>query len=373
MDNAHLVASLPWQARLRLARRHVEHRIRNFLLTLARYFCRVIPRHDPPPKETLRAVLVIRTGKALGDAVMSLCLIPSLREIGSNARVDLLLRDSVASLFHQGSGADEVLELRPKFLKRPWAMMHLLRLLRERRYDVVIACDNPYKSSFTTLCLALWTGAPRRIGFDNDESRCFLTDQVEPHRGDAMVKNLMRLLEPLGFQQRQAIPRLEISEAMRLGASEMMKKGGDPVVIFASNHWRKSWPLTAFVRVAAELTAKGYPVWLAFGPGDPRGDDLVVQNWLKTSDGRGKLLAPQPITRFAALLGASRLFIANDCGPYHIGVAAGARTIGIFLTPDAFQDFSHHSSGRLVALQSSDPVKGVEQVLEAALELLSKT
>lgn len=370
MDNLDPTAHLPWQVRLRLVRRNAEHGIRNLLLALVRRFCRSTPRGGTPSGRGVRAVLIIRTGKALGDAVMSLCLVPALRKTFPCARVDLLLRDSIAPLFREGSGADQVLELHPRFLKHPLATVRLLRLLRRRHYDGVIACDNPYKSSFTTLCLALWTGAPRRIGFDNDESRGFLTDRVESHRGEAMVKNLTRLLGPLGQEAEATVPRLEIPESVRLEVASVMREGKDPVVIFASNHWRKSWPLAAFVKVASGLTSRGYTVWLALGPGDSRGSDPLVRSWLEEAGECGKLLSPQPIVRFAALLGASRLFIANDCGPYHIGVAAGARTIGIFLTPDSLLDFSHHAPGRLVALRAPDPVEGVDRVLAVAQEIL---
>ena len=370
MENSDSTSHLSWSVRLRLARRSAEHDVRNFLLLFMQFLCRSTFGPRVPVEGEVRGILIVRTGKALGDAVMSLCLIPALRRKFPRARVDLLLRDSVAPLFRGGSGADEVLELHPRFLLWPRATLQLMGILRRRRYDVVIACDNPYKSSFTTLYLRLWTGAPRRIGFQNEESRGFLTDSVASQKGEAMVTNLMRLGLPLGLEMSPAFPKLVPLDSEMHEVEKMRMNGERPVIIFAPNHWRKSWPLESFLSVASALTERNLRVWLILGPGDKRGHDDVVQAWLKKAGDLAFLMPPQPLPRFAAILACSRLFITNDGGPYHIGVAAGARCVGIFLSSDALRDFSYREEGRLVALQPSKGPEGVAQVLKAAAELL---
>ncbi len=113
--------NLPLKVRWRLARRNVEHRLRNRFLDLLRWMFRTSDISSPQlsafgfPKG-VRRLLIVRTGRAIGDMVMSLVLIPECRRLFPDARVECLMRDSLLPFFKEGAGADEVLEFYPRFL-----------------------------------------------------------------------------------------------------------------------------------------------------------------------------------------------------------------------------------------------------------------
>ncbi len=373
--------SLPWSVRWRLARRNAEHRVRNVLLALLR---RVLvsganagassvesASADEHRASSVHRLLLVRTGRAIGDMVMALALLPESRRLFPGARVECLMRENLAPFFQEGSGADEILTFSSRVLWKPLDTFRLLRTLRARRYDLVVACDTPHKSSMTTLCFSLWTGAPVRVGFDNVESRPFLTRTVAAAPGEPMLENLRRLLSPFGTTAPLA-PKLVPSETSRRAAAAFFGGGPAPVIIFAPSHWRKSWPLAAFLRMAGALTARGQRVFLAFGPGDARLDDSSVHEWIANSQGLGVALPPQSPSVWMAMLAGCALFISNDCGPYHLAVAAGARCIAAFLSEDARRDFGYQETGRLAAIHRASPQEMEAEVVATALVWLAE-
>ncbi len=366
--NSDPTIGLPLSQKVRLWRRNAEHRIRDLLLSV---LTRCMGSGGCDPGEVVshalkngERILVLRTGKAIGDAVMSLVLLPEIRRLFPKARIDLLLRDQVVPLFLQGTGADRVLSFYPKFLPHLGETWKLLRHLRRAKYDVVIACDHPFKSSFTTLCLGLWTGAPCRVGFANEESRRFLSVHVTPREKVPMVQNLLRLLSPFGDVPSMAAPRLRQEE--KPGRMETQA----PVLIFAPNHWRKSWPLETFLRVGKALMERGAEVVLAFGPGDARAGDPMVQDWLRQSRGKACVMEPGSLVQFAQRIAGCRLFISNDCGPYHIAIATGVPCVAAFVTAEACRDFGYEKEETWVAVYHEDPRLAENRVIEAAAGLL---
>ena len=391
-------AHLPWRIRLRLIRRRWEHRGRNLLLALLRWILRNGRQTGKSSggselhqeRAVVQRILIIRTGKPIGDAIMSLALASGCRKLFPNARVDFLLRDNISALFLEGAGIDHVLEWHPRVWKRPGDTFRMFRALRHHRYDLAVACDNPFKSSFTTLFFTLLTDARHRVGFENEESRAFLNLPVAPVRDQHTVFNLMRLLTPFGETASLSLPRLIPSgdaakEADRLLAEPPCAgrnrpgKGGEgrllgpdykPILIFASNHWRKSWPLEPFVRLATEFTRRKYHVLLAFGPGDGRTDHPIVCQWIKQSNGLGRVLPPQKLTVLAAILKRCRLFVANDCGPYHLAVSVGTPCVAAFRIKEGQREFGYEEPNRLVTVYHPVLEEAERLTLEAGLKLI---
>lgn len=334
--------------------------------------------------------------------VMTLSLLAECRRLFPGARIECVMREPLAPFFEGSAGLDAIHALPRRAFVHPRAMARLFRALRSG-WDAVVACDTPEKSSLTALCLCLAARTGRRVGFANEESRPFLTDPVRAMAGAPMRVNLCRLAQPLLpepgadpptsaptpaipiFSRRGGppcppspcppspcpppLPRLTPTPAALGTAGRLIGEGSPPAVIFASGHWSKGWPLAAWLRVASRLTAAGHRTWLAFGPGDERTADPAVGAWVKGSGGLGEVLAPQSPPVLVALLSLCRGFVSNDCGPYHLAVAAGARCVAIFPTPEARRDFGYEEPGRLVTVHDPDPAAAETRATDAALAL----
>ena len=187
-----------------------------------------------------------------------------------------------------------------------------------------------------------------------------------------MVANLLGLVEPFGSVPHTAIPKFIPSNRCLLEANPLLKTHPNPIVIFVPNHWRKSWSLESFLKIADALIRQGYFVTLAFGPCDDRIQSRDIQDWVLKSEGHADLLFPQKLPVFAVFLSRCHLFISNDCGPYHLAVAVGTPCIAIFLTPEARDEFGYQFSGRFLTIYQPIREDAERLVLEAAQELLRK-
>ena len=369
-------SSLPAGVRWRLWRRAWEHEARNALLRLFRALLgngRVTTSSASGiliPKR----FLLVRTGRAIGDMVMTLSLLSEIRRLFPDARVECVMHESLIPFFEISAGLDAIHALPRRPFLRPLAMVRLFRALRSD-WSAAIVGDTPHKSSLTALCLCLAARAPRRIGFDNEESRPFLTEAVTALTGAPMRANLCRLAQSLSLEPGAPanvpfpLPRLVPAPAALAAAGKLIGEGPPPVILFASGHWSKGWPLATWLRVASRLTTEGYRTWLTFGPGDPRAADPSLGAWIKGSGGLGEILAPQSPPVLVALLSRCRGFVSNDCGPYHLAVAVGARCVAVFPTPEARRDFGYEEPSRLVAIHHPDPATAEARTLDAALTL----
>ncbi len=366
-------AALPAAIRWRLWRRAREHAARDALLRLLRAAFAYGGAPSVAPAAAPRRLLLIRTGRAIGDMTMALSLAAACRRHLPDARIACVMREALLPFFKSCPDLDAIYPIPRRFFLRPVAAFRLWRALR-RGWDAAIALDTPRKSSLTTLCFGLVARTRRRAGFATEESRGFLTDAVLAPPNEPMRASLQRLaacLLPKATAARPLpLPRLAPDAAARAAAERLLGPEMPPVVIFVSEHWSKSWPLAAWRRVAARLTETGHRVWLAFGPGDARDGDPALHAWVEKSRGLGAVLPAQPPSVWLAILARCRLYLSNDCGPYHLAVAAGARCVGVFSTPEALRDFGYDAPGRLAAFHEPDLATAEARAVETALKLL---
>lgn len=370
-------ANLPFSQKMRLRRRNFEHWIRDGLLALFQKGVRKKPAEIDFKKVrgSIRRILIVRTGKALGDAVMATVLFDECRRIFPVEKLDFLVRENISALFQDAAKVDEVKVFYPKFLKNLTGFFATLTSLRKARYDLVILCDPPTKSSFTALCLGVWTGAPYLLGFDNEESKGVINIQVSPKPSVPMVQNLLNLMSPFEDPRLEQLPFLRSAPSSGKKAEEVLKKimptYSKLILIFIPQHWRKSSPLEDFLKMGSVLSDAGYSVLFSFGPGDDRADSHETMRCMQRSNGQMAVLLPQPLPVFAAIIEKCTLFISNDSGPYHVASALGVPVLGIFLTPEAMRDFGyrHPRCGSVLV----DENRGViDDVVQESMRLLER-
>ena len=141
----------------------------------------------PFPKAKLepKRILIIKLW-AFGDSVVLLPAIRELRKRYPRARIEVLCRDRIKSVFLGIRGINEV---------RSAEFLSLLALLpRLRKYDVAVDAE-PYLN--ISALLGWWLGK-RRIGFSHGIRHLLYTDGVVFNDNQHMVKTYVDLMGPLG-------------------------------------------------------------------------------------------------------------------------------------------------------------------------------
>jgi len=316
-----------------------------------------VDRHSPAGPlaadvRDARALLVVALAE-IGDAVMLSALLRELRGVAPLARVTLVVRPSVRALFEPCPYVDEIVEYEPRCARalRPLVLPARARRfararLAGRRFDVAVVPRWDVDHHFA-LAVALFSGAPRRVGFGehvtarksrlNAGFSSLLTDVVRGAPVAHEVERMVEIASALGASEPSAALELWLSDADRLTARAVTERpgvaSGAPVValgIGAADPKRR-WPVERFAVVGRALQAQiGAHVLVIGGPGDVAPQHALLAALESNAAGlAGKLT----LRETSAVLERCRLYIGNDSGPLHLAAAVDVPCVELSCHP----------------------------------------
>ena len=276
----------------------------------------------------IRRILVTRL-KYIGDVVLTTPILRSVRERYPDAFIAYLTDAKAAPLLERNPNLDEII---PYDFSRP-SPLEQLRIglrLRQRRFDAVVDLYSNPRSALLTWA----SGASIRIGRDvRGRGRVYthrmgdfgsLTPAIEFH---------YQYFKPLSVDPRHWKTEIFLSDEERREARIYLELNGvdcsKPVVaVHPGATWpNKMWPKERFATLIDQLRAKSN-VQVVVSPGPE--DKALVEFISNASVAPSFVLPVLPLRQLAGILSLCNVFVTNDCGPMHIAVAVGCKTIGIF-------------------------------------------
>jgi ADP-heptose:LPS heptosyltransferase len=277
-------------------------------------------------------ILVVRTDR-LGDVVLTLPVLSSLRRCFPRARLTVLLKHYTGAIVEGNPFVDEILWYDADGTSLPFGRM--LSALKQRRFDAAVMV-RPDPRAALLLFLAR---IPVRVGTGYRYYSPLMTDRVYDHRSDARRHELeynLRLLEPLGCDIRPELeePRfgVAVTDAMCSSAEAVLASAGAGsdrrvVVHPGSGGSAADWPVDSFMSLARRLEDAGHGVVLVTGTAEESVKTAAVaRGCARAVDLAGRLTVPQ----LAAVIRSSRLFVGNSTGPLHVAVAVGTPVLGFY-------------------------------------------
>jgi ADP-heptose:LPS heptosyltransferase len=312
--------------RMGLASRRALHGLRD---RLGYVFAPTPPLQGPPPRETLRRILVVRTDR-IGDIVLSTPALRALREALPGAEIDYVVQEKYAPLMEAYPGWNRLFTLKDRDSREE--ARALAPILRERRYDAAIV-GNTAASSYR---LARLAGVPIRVGwrakgYGHSLSAGFPDDRAVASRHE--VENNLKLLEPLGiFEREPRFPTRETEAGRRQLEAFLAAEGlshAEPLLVLHPGSFspRVRWGLEKFADLAARAMREGMRVVLLGSGGEAT---LVEEVWRKSGERAVKAVDRFDLQGLVSFLGHARAFVGNSTGPMHIAASAGAWTLAIF-------------------------------------------
>jgi heptosyltransferase-2 len=262
----------------------------------------------------------------LGDAVMSLPTLKSLRAMKPGARIAVLSRPSVAGLYAGLPYVDETI-VRAKGKIRGW--IGLLRDLRRRKFDTALILPRSFSSALAPFTARI----PRRIGYAGDGRSPMLTDAI-PRDPDLLrvhrVRYYHHLLGALGTPPEPEAPSIEVSpEADRWAAGRLPDRatiiGINPGATYGE---AKQWFPDRFIEAGRRLAKRrNAAVVVVGGPAERElGDRVAAEIGPPAVSLAGRTDLPQ----LAAVIRRCSLFLTNDTGPMHVADAVGVPIVAVF-------------------------------------------
>lgn len=285
--------------------------------------------------------ILLRGVNWIGDAVMTLPAIKSVRAAFPDAEIIHLLKQSAAPIFEKNPYIDEILIYEDRF-KGIIGRIKLANILKRKSFSKAVLFQN----AFDAALLSFLAGIPERIGYDRDGRGFMLTNPVRFAGEDRRIHHIeyyLNLLETLGINAEYSTPYIFQSLDERLAARELLSRLNSPVLGInpgASYGSAKKWLPERFAEIAARFIQDTGGSVVIFGG---RGEEAVAMEiQIIASDIHGELIEHKDSSQFLNLAGRTTLrhlinlisecdaFITNDSGPMHISYAVGTPTVAIF-------------------------------------------
>jgi heptosyltransferase-2 len=266
-------------------------------------------------------ILVIQTA-FLGDVVLTTPLFRELKRLFPTAELDCLVAPRGAEILEGLPELDRIIvhNKRQGSLKD---LRRILRVIKRNDYDLVIS---PHRSPRSAI-IVWWSGAPRRVGYEENALPFLYTDRVRRPMDRHEGARILALARPVGGTGGEIKPYLALTDEELLGAKELL--GDRPTVAFApGSAWpTKRWPAERYGELAASFTAEGYRAVLLGSPGDRE----VAGKASGASVGTAVNLAGRTTVRqMAAIIAGADLLVANDSAPVHMAAAFDVPTVALF-------------------------------------------
>jgi ADP-heptose:LPS heptosyltransferase len=258
----------------------------------------------------------------MGDVVLTTALLQDLHAAYPAAAIDFLVGAPAAPLLQHHPLISKVIVLDKK------RMLHMLRLLRARRYDIFIDVQN----NFRTALLTRASGATTRVGWQARGRAWAYTCAVELHRNRRyVVHDRQRLLHAIGVPTAATLPKLYITDAEAAEGTATLRglgidTGGAVLgMMLTTRDPVRDWPVSHFVRLSQLLEQAGIATVVFPGGGDA---DRIAQ--YQAEGGRGTIGPLVGIRPLMGLLRACTIFVSPDTGPAHMATALGVPRITLY-------------------------------------------
>jgi heptosyltransferase-2 len=295
--------------------------------------------------------ILVRGVNWLGDSLVTIPALRTLRKIYPESRITLLIKEPLDELFPPFTAIDRVIGFSVR--RGAGGLIDRLRLagqLRRERFDLCVILPN----SFDSALVPFLAGIPQRIGFSRDGRGMLLTKRVPPvplGTGEHQAKDYLKLVTSLKQEATVMDFHLEVAEEAREWADETLsvfrKSAPNALIGFnpgAAYGPAKMWFPDRFTELGTRLwNGIGAGIVLVGGPGER---ELCRSIARKISGEVLDLSGRTSLPQLAAVLSLCDLVVTNDSGPMHLASAVGTPVIAIFgsTNPDATSPLGPHEA-----------------------------
>ncbi len=283
------------------------------------------------PPEGINKIL-IRATNWIGDAILTIPAVDSIRATYPRAHIAVLAKPWVADIYSLFTGIDEVIIYEDAY-DNALGVLRLARRLKKMKFDLAILLQNAIEAAIMS-CAA---GIPLRAGYNSDGRGSLLTHRVRRSREIKKLHQVdyyLEMVKALGCVSVNKEMHLETKISTPEARSVLQKYLTGPekdiigIAPGATYGPAKRWFPERFAAVADKIAGMvACRIILLGGKSDEEAAE-EVRRLAQTSI--INLAGKTGLKEAAYLISQCRLFISNDSGLMHIAGALNIPTIAIF-------------------------------------------
>lgn len=280
--------------------------------------------------------VVVLAPNWLGDAVMALPALQSVRGAYPAAHLAVAARPSVAPLFAMVPGVDAVVPLESRGgLSNVQRWRRDAARLAAERFDLAVLFPNAFMAAWITAQARI----PERWGYDTDLRGRWLTRALRrPAPSVHQADYYLALVTAAGLAPAPRVARIVVPEAARDAATRLVAARDYVVLAPGAAYGRaKQWPPERFAALAVTLrgTRAITPVLVGAGGDAAAGVEFLqalasLPGGAQTAATTVDLIGKTDLATLAAVLAGARAVVANDSGAMHLSGAVGVPVVAIF-------------------------------------------
>jgi len=283
------------------------------------------------PQEGINNIL-IRGTNWIGDAILTLPAMASIRATYPHAHIAVLVKPWVADIYKLFSAVDEVIIYEAKY-DTPAGVFRLASMLKNRNFDAAILLQNAIEAAI----IAFMARIPLRAGYRSDARGLLLTHSVKRTKEIRKVHQIeyyLEMVKALGCvsaDREMRLPtRINIQDARNILQKYIPETNKSIIGIAPGATYgpAKRWFPERFAAVADKLSESFPMQGILLGS---KADWETAEEVRKAARTKLINLAGKTSLREAIhLISQCRLFISNDSGLMHISGALNIPTVAIF-------------------------------------------
>jgi heptosyltransferase II len=280
--------------------------------------------------------ILIHSSNWVGDTIMSLPAIQLIRASFSSARITIIVRKHIASIFNKTGLVDDVIYTpTAKGIDGLREELSLHKVIKRNGYDLAILFPN----SFISALRVFGCGIMGRIGYANEGRSILLTSSVKRTKiivNEHMTHYYLNILTLLDLSiPKEVKPSLPIPEQLKQFAESYIRKNKHSensrliaLGIGTAQSKAKMWDKEHFITLANTLIERyNFEVVLITSPNERR---LAEQIAYKLS--KRPLIPHTNLLQSASIISMCDVFVGNDSGAMHLAYAVNTPTIGLYFS-----------------------------------------
>jgi heptosyltransferase-3 len=299
----------------------LEKAFKNLTLILIKFFLPRISRSNSQRDwKKFKQVLVFRLDNRLGNSILILSLVQSIKRSLPRCKIDILITSKFGDIYKNHPDINQVIGYDQTYLLRfPLRFIKLIRILRKNNYDAVFSSSNPDSLSVSQAIFSRLLKSRYSIGFDCQNSKDIYSDVVKGnvarHYSEAQV-DLWRYFDR---NARFDFPKIYFVNVKHL-------KPLHDILFWLGATGQKVLEFKLIERLLTIFNKLDLEITLAAGPSDAS----LLKSYASNFRQKVVFLAGD-LTESAVFFRGFKLICTPDTGPMHLVAALGIPVVQVFV------------------------------------------